>query len=88
MKNNTDIKQYRKDVGNKLNYYRRQKGLTQQQVADILMICRTTYTKYETGVISPNLDTLIKLADIFSVELDKLFSVNEGDWYVKVYWFF
>lgn len=79
MKNNTDIKQYRKDVGNKLNYYRRQKGLTQQQVADILMICRTTYTKYETGVISPNLDTLIRLADIFSVDLNKLFLVNEGD---------
>lgn len=79
MNNNIDIKQYRKDVGNKLNYYRRQKGLTQQQVADKLMICRTTYTKYETGVISPNLDTLIRLADIFSVNLDKLFSVSEGD---------
>ena len=46
MNKNIDIKQYRKDVGNKLNYYRRQKGLTQQQVADESEESREFYSYY------------------------------------------
>ncbi len=55
---------------------RRLCGFTQQGVADILNINRTTYTKYESGSSEPNLDTLIKIAQIYGVSLDTLAKVR------------
>lgn len=46
--------------------------LTQQQVATLLNIDRSTYTYYETGKIKPDVDTLIKLCCIFNVSLEAL----------------
>ena len=46
--------------------------LTQQQVAKLLNIDRSTYTYYETGKIKPDVDTLIKLCCIFNVSLEML----------------
>lgn len=45
---------------------------TQKELAAILGIDRTTYTKYETESSEPNLETLIALADYFNVSLDYL----------------
>lgn len=46
--------------------------LTQQQVADILNINRTTYTKYETGVSEPSHEVLGKIVSIFGVDYNTL----------------
>lgn len=45
---------------------------TQKELAVLLGIDRTTYTKYETEASEPNLETLIALADYFDVSLDYL----------------
>ena len=48
--------------------------LSQQQVADMLYINRTTYTKYETNKSEPPLDVIYKLAKIFNCDFNTMFS--------------
>lgn len=50
--------------------------MTQKQVAEMLNVDRSTYTYYETGKIKPNVDTLVKLCNIFSVSMDMLTEIN------------
>lgn len=47
-------------------------GLRQWQVADILNMNRTTYTKYETGVSEPSQGVLKKLVALFGVDYNTL----------------
>ena len=58
--------------GNRLRELRRQIHMTQQEVADQLQIHRTTYTKYETGVVEPPLATLCRMADLMNCTTDEL----------------
>ena len=46
--------------------------LTQQEIANILGVDRTTYVKYETGKSEPTFETLVRLADYFGVSTDYL----------------
>lgn len=62
--------------GERLLYLRKQAGLTQQAVADALNIHRTSYTKYETGVASPDHRGLALLAELFGVSVDYLVGRN------------
>ena len=56
----------------RLLYLRKQAHLTQQAVADTLNIHRTSYTKYETGVVTPDHQGLVALAQLFGVTVDYL----------------
>lgn len=58
--------------GERLRMLRKQCRMTQQQVADRLSLHRTTYTKYETGVVAPDREAMLQLAELFSVTVDFL----------------
>jgi DNA-binding XRE family transcriptional regulator len=47
-------------------------GLTQAQLAKILLLPRVTYTHYELGKRTPDLDTIIRMARHFGVTVDYL----------------
>lgn len=49
---------------------REDNDLTQTDVAKILNCSQQTYSRYETGEIKINLESLIVLADFYSVSLD------------------
>lgn len=55
-----------------LKKYRRARGMTQQQVADMLGVDRTTYTLYENKKVQPSVEKLKKLAGIFGVSIVEL----------------
>ena len=55
-----------------LKELRKAAGLTQKQVADILGVERSTYVKYERGASDPPTATLVTLADLFGVPLDRI----------------
>ena len=55
-----------------LRHYRTQRGLTQQQVADLMGIAKSTYSGYETGRRQPGVEEIKALAKIFSVSGDEL----------------
>ncbi len=57
-----------------LKYYRTQSGLTQQDVADLLGLERSSYSYYETGKITPDIETLVRLSKIFKVDFYDLLS--------------
>lgn len=56
----------------KLRMVRVESGLSQDEVAKNLGISRDTLSKYETGELEPNVDTLVKLANMYHVSLDYL----------------
>ena len=61
----------------KLQQLRKQKGLTQEQLAEKMFVSRTAISKWESGKGYPNLDSLKYLSEIFSVSIDDLLSGEE-----------
>lgn len=62
----------------KLQQLRKQKGLTQEQLAQALFVSRTAVSKWESGKGYPNIDSLKQIAKYFSVTIDELLSGNEA----------
>lgn len=65
--------------GERLRALRLQNHLTQQAVADHLQIHRTAYTKYETGVVTPDHQGLVSLASLYGVSVDYLLGRDDGE---------
>jgi transcriptional regulator with XRE-family HTH domain len=53
-------------------------NLTQEELANILGVARTTYAMYEQGKREMDYETLIKLANRFNVSLDYLFERTDN----------
>lgn len=51
-----------------LQRIRKNSGLTQKQVADVLNVERSTYAYYEIGTTQPSCLSIIKLSKIFNVD--------------------
>lgn len=56
----------------KLKILRKKRGLTQQEVAELVHVERGVYTRWELGKSNPNYENLSMLACIFDVSLDYL----------------
>lgn len=55
---------------------RKRRKRSQEDVAKSLGITRSAYNSYENGVAEPGIGVLLKLADFYLVNLDKLVKVN------------
>lgn len=55
-----------------LKTLRKINGLTQQEIANKIDVSRVAYTNWENGKREPELEMIIRLADIFNVSLDFL----------------
>ncbi|MDE6844814.1 MAG: helix-turn-helix domain-containing protein [Lachnospiraceae bacterium] len=60
------------EFGELLATLRKERGVLQKEVATYLNVTVATISNYEKGVHSPDLDTLILLADFFDVSTDYL----------------
>lgn len=56
----------------RLNRIRKEKGITAQQMADYLNINIRSYRAYESADRMPNLEILVRIADILDVSTDYL----------------
>ena len=65
------------EFNEKLQKLRKQKGLTQEELAEALFVSRTAVSKWESGRGYPNIDSLKQIAEVFSVSVDELVSANE-----------
>ena len=61
----------------KLQVLRKQKGITQEELAEALFVSRTAISKWESGRGYPNIDSLKAIATFFSVTIDELLSSEE-----------
>ena len=59
-------------LGKRIAAYRKQKGLTQDQLAEKLGLTAQAVSKWENDLSCPDITVLPKLADIFNVTTDKL----------------
>ena len=50
-------------------YYRKKRGLSQEKVSEYMGVSRQAVTKWENDVSRPSSDHLIKLAQLFEVEV-------------------
>ena len=66
------------EFNEKLQQLRKQKGMTQEELAERLYVSRTAVSKWESGRGYPNIDSLKALAKFFSVSLDELLSGEEA----------
>ena len=61
----------------KLQELRKQKGLTQEALAEALFVSRAAISKWESGRGYPNIDSLKAMAKFFQVTVDELLSGEE-----------
>ena len=61
----------------KLQELRKQKGLTQEELAARLFVSRTAVSKWESGRGYPSIDSLKAIAKFFGVTIDALLSGDE-----------
>lgn len=59
-------------IGSFMKELRKEKGLTQEQLAEQFDVSRRTVSRWETGSNLPNLDILIEMADYYGIELREL----------------
>lgn len=64
--------------GQKLMLLRKNKKLSQKQLADMLDIGVVTIMRYETGAMLPHSQILLKLSDFFHVPIDYLLKEDDG----------
>ena len=62
------------EFNEKLQELRKQRGLTQEELAELLYVSRTAISKWESGRGYPNIDSLKAISKYFSVSLDELLS--------------
>lgn len=59
-------------IGNKIKEYREANKMTQKDIAEILEVEPGTVSKYESGMIEPNIESLKRLAETFNITVDEL----------------
>ena len=60
-------------------YYRKKGGLSQEKVSEYMGVSRQAVTKWENNLSRPTTDNLIKLAQLFGVEVEALLGTEEDD---------
>ncbi|MCI9444493.1 MAG: helix-turn-helix domain-containing protein [Oscillospiraceae bacterium] len=55
-----------------LQYLRAREGITQEQLAERLDVSRQSVSKWESSASYPEMDTILKLCDMFHVDMDSL----------------
>jgi transcriptional regulator with XRE-family HTH domain len=56
----------------KLQRLRKEKGLSQEQLAELIDVSRQSVSKWESGQTYPEINKLIILSDLFKITLDDL----------------
>ena len=65
------------EIASRLQKLRKEKGYSQEELADKLGISRQAISKWERAEASPDTDNLIMLAKLYNVSLDDLLKSDE-----------
>lgn len=60
-------------LGEKLLKLRKKKGLSQEEVADILHVTRQTVSKWETDQSMPDFDKVVPICNLYEISTEELF---------------
>ena len=59
-----------------LQFLRTRAGVTQEQLAEQLNVSRQSVSKWESAASFPEMDTLLRICDLYNVDLDTLLRGN------------
>lgn len=62
-----------RDIGKNIRNLREQNNLTQEELADQLFVTRQTVSNYEHGKTRPDVDMIMKIADVLNVDANTVF---------------
>lgn len=65
-------------IGEKIKTLRKERNLTQKELANKIGVTASTVTKYENGQLEPNIEVLNKIADIFNISISDLIDNNNS----------
>ena len=65
------------ELNEKLQQLRKQRGLTQEELAEMLYVSRTAISKWESGRGYPSIDSLKAISKLFAISIDELLSSEE-----------
>ncbi|MFH5811086.1 helix-turn-helix domain-containing protein [Companilactobacillus sp. FL22-1] len=66
------------NIASNLKQLRRERNVTQKEVAQHLNIDVTTLSHYETGIRMPDIDTLIALAKYYDIDINRMVSSEDN----------
>ena len=59
-------------ISDNIRFFRKANNLTQEELSKQLGGSKNLVSNYENGISTPDIYTLVKLADIFDITLDEL----------------
>lgn len=68
----------KEEVGKRIAFFRKEKGITQKELADFLHISYQAVSKWELGKSLPTVDILYEISGLLNVTVDEL--LNENEW--------
>jgi transcriptional regulator with XRE-family HTH domain len=63
---------FKVQIGERIQKYRKEAGMSQEQLGEKLGVSRQAVSKWETGESLPELDKIIQMAELFGVTTDEL----------------
>ena len=63
-------------VGKNLKQARKDKGLTQNEVAKIMNMTQQQYSRFENGVFELNYSQIIELCEVYDITPNELFNLE------------
>ena len=66
-------------MNNKIRVARAEMRMTQQQLADMAEVSRQTINAIESGKFIPSTVLALKIARIFSKQVEEIFQLEDGD---------
>ncbi len=72
------------NIGDKIRTLRKQRGITQEQLADAVGISFQAVSKWENGIALPDITLAPVLASYFGVSMDELFDYNLKETEAKI----
>ncbi|MCO7207197.1 helix-turn-helix transcriptional regulator [Pseudoalteromonas sp. SCSIO 43088] len=64
---------------NSIAKFRKEKGLSQQELADAIAVSRKTISTVETGRFIPSVIIALKIAAYFELSVEQLFTLDDND---------
>jgi len=61
-----------RDIGKNIRALREKRGMTQEALAEALFVTRQTVSSYETGRSRPDLDMLVKIAQVLEADVNQV----------------
>lgn len=63
-------------LADNLRFLRKEKGLSQQEMEEVLNLSRQAYSNYERCERTPDLDVLVRLSQFYSTSIDAMILMN------------